>query len=84
MLSEIKSIDIELMFLQKITQIVVAQRIVFAEHPLKGTRDAGAGVDSAWAQKKLEARKMPGNGAESPASRTRFVGRFFAIRESLT
>jgi hypothetical protein len=27
-----------------------------------------AGVDSAWEQKKLEARKMPENAAESPAS----------------
>jgi hypothetical protein len=29
---------------------------------------AGAGVDSAWEQKKLEARKMLLNRAESPAS----------------
>ena len=34
-----------------------------------------AGVDSAWEQKKLEARKMPINRAESPASSARFVGR---------
>jgi hypothetical protein len=27
-----------------------------------------AGVDNAWEQEKLEARKMPENGAESPAS----------------
>jgi hypothetical protein len=27
-----------------------------------------AGVDSAWEQRKLEARKMPENAAESPAS----------------
>jgi hypothetical protein len=35
---------------------------------------AGAGVDSAWEQKKLEARKLPENAAESPASSARFVG----------
>ncbi len=35
-----------------------------------------AGVDSAWEQKKLEARKMLENAAESPASSARFVGRF--------
>ena len=34
---------------------------------------AGAGVDSAWEQKKLEARKMLENAAESPASSARFV-----------
>jgi hypothetical protein len=34
-----------------------------------------AGVDSAWEQKKLEARKMLENAAESPASSARFVGR---------
>jgi hypothetical protein len=36
---------------------------------------AGAGVDSVWEQKKLEARKMLENAAESPASSARFVGR---------
>ena len=39
---------------------------------------AGAGVDSAWEQEKLEARKMLENAAESPASSARFVSpRFF-------
>jgi hypothetical protein len=33
-----------------------------------------AGVDSVWEQKKLEARKMLVNRAESPASSARFVG----------
>ena len=33
-----------------------------------------AGVDSAWEQKKLEARKMLENAPESPASSARFVG----------
>jgi len=34
---------------------------------------AGAGVDNVWEQKKLEARKMLENAAESPASSARFV-----------
>jgi hypothetical protein len=34
-----------------------------------------AGVDSAWEQEKLEARKMLENAAESPASSARFVSR---------
>ena len=37
---------------------------------------AGAGVDSVREQRKLEARKMLVNRAESPASSARFVGRF--------
>jgi len=32
-----------------------------------------AGMDSAWEQKKLEARKTPGMCAESPVSSVRFV-----------
>jgi hypothetical protein len=35
----------------------------------------GAGWDSAWEQKKPEARKMLENAAESPPSTARFVGR---------
>jgi len=31
-------------------------------------------------EKKLEARKMPENGAESPASGARFVGTLLALR----
>jgi len=38
---------------------------------------AGAGVDSAWEQEELEARKMFENRPESPASSARFVGRGF-------
>ena len=34
---------------------------------------AGAGVDSAWEQEKLEARKMLENAAESHTSGARFV-----------
>jgi len=34
---------------------------------------AGAGVDSVWEQKKLEARKMLVNRADSPASSARGV-----------
>jgi len=41
---------------------------------------AGAGVDSAWEQEKPEARKMPENAAESPASGARFVSPLFALR----
>jgi len=36
-----------------------------------------AGVDSAWEQEKLEARKMLENAAESHTSGARFVGQFF-------
>jgi len=35
-----------------------------------------AGVDNAWEQEKLEARKMLENAAESHTSGARFVGRF--------
>jgi hypothetical protein len=35
---------------------------------------AGAGVDSVWEQKKLEAREILENAADSPASSARFVG----------
>jgi hypothetical protein len=42
---------------------------------------AGAGVDSVWEQKKLEARKMLAVGAaESPASSARFVGWRFYVQ----
>jgi hypothetical protein len=37
-------------------------------------------VDNAWEQKKLEARKMLENAAESHLSGARFVGWLFAIR----
>ena len=39
-----------------------------------------AGVDSVWEQKKLEARKMLENAAESHTSGARFVGRRFDNR----
>ena len=38
---------------------------------------AGAGVDNAWEQEKLEVRKMLGNATESPASSARFVSRAY-------
>ena len=42
---------------------------------------AGAGVDSAWEQRKLEARKMLAVGrAESPASSARGVGQCMPCR----
>jgi hypothetical protein len=37
------------------------------------------GVDNAWEQEKLEARKMPVNRADSHTSGARFVRRFYAI-----
>jgi len=44
------------------------------EHAPNGLRSgAGAGVDYAWDQEKLKARKMLENAAESPASSARFV-----------
>jgi len=45
--------------------------------PLWGT--AGAGMDSAWEQKKLEARNMLENAAESPASSARCGGQLSAF-----
>jgi hypothetical protein len=39
-----------------------------------------AGVDYAWEQEKLEARKMPENAAESHTSGARFVGWLFVIK----
>ena len=41
-------------------------------HPTRA--GAGAGLDSAWEQEKLEARKMLKNAAELPASSAGFVG----------
>ena len=38
---------------------------------------AGAGVDSVWEQRKLEARKMLENAAESPVSSARVVRRLY-------
>jgi len=40
---------------------------------------AGAGVDFAWEQKKLEARKLLENAPESPASSARFVSPLFGF-----
>jgi hypothetical protein len=37
-------------------------------------------VDNAWEQRKLEARKMLENEADSPASSARFVGRRFYLK----
>jgi hypothetical protein len=42
-----------------------------------------AGVDSAWEQKKLEARKILENAAESHTSGARFVGRRAVVPDSL-
>jgi len=44
---------------------------------------AGVGVDSAWEQEKLEARKMLENAAESPASSApKKIARSFYTRET--
>jgi len=42
-----------------------------------------AGVDSAWEQEKLEARKMLVNRAESHTSGARFVGTLLTFEDSL-
>jgi len=47
--------------------IVMIARVI-SSHPTVCVTGAGAGVDSAWEQEKLEARKMPEMAAESPAS----------------
>jgi hypothetical protein len=44
---------------------------------------AGAGVDSAWEQRKLEARKLLENRAESPASSVCCVGQLLLFRFNL-
>jgi hypothetical protein len=41
-----------------------------------------AGVDSAWEQEKLEARKMLENAAESHTSGARFVGTLLTFEDS--
>jgi len=41
-----------------------------------------AGVDSAWEQEKLEARKMLENAAESHTSGARFVGLPFGLTQA--
>jgi hypothetical protein len=45
------------------------------QRPTVCITDSGAGVDSAWKQKKFEARKMLENAADSHASDSCFVGR---------
>ena len=47
---------------------------------LVGYSGLGAGVDSAWEQEKLEARKMLENAAESPASAARCVNLLLQFR----
>jgi hypothetical protein len=42
-----------------------------------------AGVDNAWEQKKLEARKMFLEAADSHTSGARFVGQFFILHETM-
>ena len=49
----------------------------YAHSPTVCVTGAGVGVDSVWEQRKLEAREMRVNCAESPASSARGVGRDF-------
>jgi hypothetical protein len=42
-----------------------------------------AGVDNAWEQEKLEARKMPENAAESHTSGARFVSLLLTLENLL-
>lgn len=52
---------------------------LWKELPTVCITGAEAGVDSAWEQRKLEARKMPVNRADSPASSARGVGRWMNV-----
>ncbi|MBI5351817.1 MAG: hypothetical protein HZB50_04185 [Chloroflexi bacterium] len=61
-----------------------SRELNYEAHERLALVDSGAGVDSAWEQKKLEARKKILNRAESPASSDypgdrarRFVGRLY-------
>jgi hypothetical protein len=48
-------------------------RAFYCNHPTAGVTRVWVGVDSLWEQKKLEARKMLENAAESHTSGARFV-----------
>jgi len=52
------------------------RKMIFSQHLTTAviSTGAGAGVDSVREQRKLEARKILENAAESPASSARFVG----------
>jgi hypothetical protein len=52
-------------------------------HPTVCVTGAGVGVDSVWEQRKLEARKLLINRAESLASSARGVGRFYFAARAL-
>ena len=58
--------------------------ILVLERPTVCVTGAGADVDSAWEQNKLEARKILVNRAESPASSARFVRRKHRTPDSQT
>ena len=55
------------------------------KRPTVSVTGGGAGVNSAWEQRKLEARKMLENGVESPASSAPWNdgGRSFSTRETV-
>ena len=48
-----------------------------------GVTGRWAGVDSAWEQEKLDARKMLKNGDESHLSSARFVRRSFVLQDAV-
>jgi len=61
-------------------------KIIYFFEPLTGAvigTGAGAGVDSAWEQRKLEARKMLENGDESHLSSARFVSPLLILKTYL-
>ena len=60
-----------------------AQRPTVCVSPARSLRGtgAGAGVDSAWEQYKLEARKLLENAADSHLSSARGVRRFFDFQQ---
>ena len=59
-------------------------KTTFWAEPANGLRYLRVGgVDNAWEQEKLEARKMLENAAESHTSGARFVGLLFAFKDSL-
>src|SRR5690349_11566025 len=50
------------------------------DRPTAGVTGRWAGVDSAWEQYKLEARKLPENGHESHLYSARGVGRLIQVQ----
>jgi len=59
---------------------IIFNKLIYIFSPTVCVTGAGAGVDSVWEQKKLEARKMLENAADSPASSARFVGTLLTLK----